>query len=108
MSELLKIGKSNIESTLKENDVVVIDFWASWCGPCRMLTPVFEKLAEDYEANSNVVFGKLNVDDENALAVKYGVMTIPTVIIFKNGEEMRREVGFKPKEHYAKIINELI
>lgn len=83
---------------------VLVDFWASWCGPCRMLAPVIEKLSEDYAGRA--VFGKVNVDDEQELAVRYNVMSIPTIIFFKNGVEIDRKIGVQPPQAFAKVIDE--
>ena len=80
---------------------VLVDFWASWCGPCRMLAPVIEELAGEL---TDAKIGKINVDEEPDLAKKYGVMSIPTVIAFKNGEEVGRSVGFKPKNALVKLM----
>ena len=78
---------------------MMVDFWADWCGPCRMLGPVIEDLADRYEGKA--VVGKVNVDEEQELAVRYGVMSIPTVIFFKDGKEIHREVGALPKEVFS-------
>lgn len=90
------------EKILKEKSLVLVDFWAPWCGPCRMVGPVIDELAEEYEGK--VVVGKVNVDEEEGLAVKHGVMSIPTVILFKNGKEMERQVGFIGKQGYEEMI----
>ena len=81
----------------------MVDFWASWCGPCRMLAPVIDDLANKYEGKA--VIGKVNVDDEQALAMQYGVMSIPTVIFFKDGKELDRKVGVMPAEAYTAILD---
>lgn len=80
----------------------VVDFWAVWCGPCKMIAPVLEDIAEDYSGKLQVV--KLDVDNNNASAMKYGVMSIPTLILFKDGKAAERIVGFLPKEKLLKKL----
>lgn len=92
---------------LASDQLVMVDFWATWCGPCRMLAPVIEQLAEEYE-EQNVVIGKVDVDEEPALAQRYGVMSIPTVVFFKNGEEFDRKVGAMAFEAYADTLDEAL
>jgi len=75
---------------------VVVDFWAVWCGPCRMMAPVLEQLAEDYEGS--IKFAKVNVDENQELAARYGIMSIPTLVIFNAGQEAGRIIGYMPKE----------
>lgn len=75
-------------------DIAVVDFYATWCGPCKMFGPVFEEISNE----SNINFVKVDVDKENDIARRYGVMTIPTVILFKNGEEVKRNIGYMSKE----------
>lgn len=82
--------------------LLVIDFWASWCGPCMMLGPVVEQLAE--ELDGKVTVGKVNVDEEQELAVKFGVMSIPTLVLFKDGSEVARSVGVVPKAKLLEMI----
>jgi len=84
------------------NGTTLVDFYADWCGPCRMLSPVIDEIAEE---RPDITVGKINVDNENALAMKYGVMSIPTLIIFKDGKETARIVGARPK---ADILAELV
>ncbi|UWG95626.1 thioredoxin [Dehalobacter sp. DCM] len=92
-----------------QNDVlgsaklVLVDFWATWCGPCRMIAPVIEELADEYAGK--VIIGKLNVDEQGAIAEKYGVMSIPTLLLFKNGEIVEKIVGFRGKADIAKVID---
>ncbi|HOH74939.1 MAG TPA: thioredoxin, partial [Paludibacteraceae bacterium] len=83
--------ESNFEELLQNNVVVVADFWAEWCGPCRMITPIVEELASAYEGK--VLIGKVNVDEEGDLATKYGIRNIPTVLFFKNGQIVDKQVG---------------
>ena len=75
---------------------VLVDFWASWCGPCKMLSPVVEEIAAEFDGKIKV--GKLNVDDETEIAIKFGVESIPTLILFKDGKEVKRTVGYLKKE----------
>lgn len=91
------------EEVLNASEPVFVDFWADWCGPCKMVGPVVEELAEDFKGKAKI--GKLNVDENGTTAQAYGVMSIPTLILFKDGKEVERVVGFKPKEELAKIIN---
>ena len=83
--------------------VAMVDFWASWCGPCKMLSPVMEDLAGRYE--DKAVVGKVNVDDEPELAGRFGVMSIPTVIFFKDGKEIDRKVGVMPAESFTAVLD---
>lgn len=85
---------------------VVVDFWAPWCGPCRMVSPIVEELAKEYKGK--VVIGKLNVDENPDTAGQLGVMSIPTVMIFKNGEPVNSMVGAQSKDAYKRMIEEMI
>ena len=83
---------SNFEAeAIKDKGVSVVDFWAEWCGPCRMITPIIEKLAKDYEGKAKI--GKLNVDDNSEVSQRYAIRSIPTILIFKDGEVVDRHVG---------------
>ena len=95
MAEII-LTKENFESEVLNSDIpVLVDFWASWCGPCMMLSPVISEIAE--ELNGTVKVGKVNVDDEQELAMKYKVASIPTLLLFKNGKLEKTSVGFMPK-----------
>jgi len=87
---------------LKSEKPVLVDFWAEWCGPCRMLAPAIEAVAEQYSASASVV--KLNVDDNPVSAAKYGIKGIPTIILFSHGKEVERIVGVTGKESIARLI----
>lgn len=97
------LNKANFEEeVLKSDKPVLVDFWASWCGPCRMLAPTVDAIADDYA--SAVKVGKVNVDEENELAMRYKVASIPTLILFKNGEAAERSVGVVPREDIVKMF----
>ena len=94
------------EVVLKSDKPVVVDFWAAWCGPCRMVGPIIEELAQDYEGKA--VVGKVDVDNNQQFAAKYGVRNIHTVLVFKGGEIVNRQVGVAPKNVYAEAIDAAI
>lgn len=94
------------EVVLKSDKPVLVDFWAAWCGPCRMLTPIVEELSEDFK--DNVVITKVDVDANQEFAAKYGVRNIPTVLIFKGGEVVDKQVGVAPKATYSEKLEALI
>lgn len=101
------LNEQNFESeVLKSSLPVLVDFFADWCQPCQMAAPVLEELAKEYEGK--VKFGKLNVEASPQLSVKYQAMSIPMVLIFKNGKEIGRLVGFEGKDKYQQLINEVI
>ena len=93
---VLKITAQNFEQEVLQSDKpVLVDFYADWCGPCKMMAPVIEEIAEEAD---DIKVGKLNIDNEMEIAQKYGVMSIPTLIVFKNGEEVKRDLGAKLKK----------
>ena len=94
------------EVVLKSDKPVLVDFWATWCGPCRMLGPVIEEIATEYEGR--VVVGKVDVDSNQDYAAKYGVRNIPTVLVFQNGEVVGRQVGVAPKNTYPEALDSLL
>ena len=100
----VNLNKENFEDeVLKSDKTVLVDFWATWCGPCQMIAPVIEDIAKQ----GNVKVGKVNVDDNQELAIEYGVMSIPTLIFFKNGTKVKEVVGFHSKSELEEIINGL-
>ena len=100
---VIELNKDNFEKEVMEAEVpVLIDFWANWCGPCRMMSPLIDQIAE--EMGDKVKVCKVNVDENHELAEKYEIMTIPAFIIVKNGAETGRTIGVQPKEDILKLI----
>ena len=102
---MITVNSNNINE-IKAADYAVIDFWASWCGPCRMLSPIVEALSEKYAGR--VTFGSVNVDDEEAIAIEYGISVIPTLFFMKKGEIVNKTVGVRSSAELEKIIEEMI
>lgn len=98
------ITGANLSSVLDEKEITVIDFWAEWCGPCRMLSPIIDNLAS---INGDVSVGKVNVDDESEISATYGVRNIPTVLFVKNGEVVNKMVGVNSAVSIQKVIDSL-
>ena len=101
----LKITRENFENeVMKSNIPVLIDFWAPWCGPCRMMGPIIEQRAEEYEGKVKV--GKVNVDEEGELSQAFGVMSIPTIVLIKDGKVVKQAVGARPKAEVEAMLQE--
>jgi len=94
------------QDVLKSQTPVVVDFWAVWCAPCRIVSPIIEELAKEYEGKVKV--GKLNVDENQNMSGKYGIMSIPSILIFKNGNPVKTIIGAQGKERYKKEIEEVL
>ena len=105
MGKYIELTPANFEEVTKEG-VCMVDFWAPWCGPCRMIAPVIEELAGDFEGKANIC--KVNTDEEQDLAVKYGIRSIPTILFMKNGEVVDQMVGASSKQAFADKINSLL
>ncbi|MGI6261607.1 MAG: thioredoxin [Acutalibacteraceae bacterium] len=102
---IVTVTKENFEKeVLQAEKPVMVDFWATWCGPCRMLSPIVDQLAEE---RADAVFGKVNVDEQQELAAQFGIMSIPTVVVFKNGKVVRQTVGAQPKAALEKMLESI-
>jgi thioredoxin 1 len=95
MAKALELTDATIEATIKSDKPVLVDFWAEWCGPCKMIGPAVEELASDYEGRA--VVAKINVDENPQVVAKYGVRSIPTLLVFKNGQIVDKQIGAVPK-----------
>ncbi|MDE6744734.1 MAG: thioredoxin [Lachnospiraceae bacterium] len=99
----ITITEANFEKEVLESDIpVLVDFWADWCGPCKMLSPIIADIAKEYEGKVKV--GKINIDEEQGLAMKYRVASIPTLVVFKGGEAVKRSVGAVPKSQIEALL----
>lgn len=96
------------KEVLEFSGLTLVDFWAPWCGPCQMMGPVIDQLAEEYSQDSNLKIGKMNVDENEIYPSRYGIMSIPTLIFFKNGKPVDQLIGFQSKEVLQAKINELL
>ena len=100
---VVHFNKEGFDKAVPAAPIALVDFWADWCGPCKMLGPTIEKLGESYDGKA--LIGKVNVDDEPELAQRFGVMSIPTEIFFRNGEEIDRKVGLMPEAAYTAVLD---
>ncbi|MCX7922177.1 MAG: thioredoxin [Clostridia bacterium] len=102
--KLVVLTKDNFEEeVLKSDKPIIVDFWAPWCGPCRAVGPIMDELANEFEGKAKV--GKINVDDQGELAAKYRVMSIPTIMLFKDGQMVDKVIGARSKEEFANLIS---
>lgn len=99
------VTQANFDEVINDG-VVLVDFYADWCGPCKMLAPVLDELAEEFAGTAQVV--KVNVEEDNELAAKYQVQSIPSIKVFKNGQLVNETMGFQPKANLAKMINDAL
>jgi thioredoxin 1 len=107
MSHPTETTDATFQADVLDNDTpVLVDFWAPWCGPCRMVAPIVEELSDDYDGK--VKFVKLNTDDNPQIAGKYGIRSIPTLLVFKGGEPVSQIVGFRPKSDLAKRLDDAL
>lgn len=103
----LTVTKENFQAEVKASALpVLLDFWASWCGPCRMLAPVIEEIAKTYDGKVKV--GKVNVDDEPELANAFGIASIPTLVLIKDGKVVGQSIGYQPKEGVEKLLKTVL
>jgi thioredoxin 1 len=102
MAKYIELTQDNFESTIAEG-VTMVDFWAPWCGPCRMIAPVVEELAEDFDGKAKIA--KVNTDEQQEISVKYGIRSIPAILFFKDGELVDQMVGAASKDAFADKIN---
>jgi len=105
MGKYVELDGNNFDETIKEG-VTLVDFWAPWCGPCRMIAPVIEELAEEYEGKATIA--KVNTDEQPDLAVKFGIRSIPSILFFKDGEVKDQMVGAASKQAFAEKLDALI
>ena len=108
MSEFtIDVNEENFDSVVMNSDKpVLVDFWAEWCGPCKMLTPTIDELAEKYKDTGSIV--KINVDDSPAIATKYGIRSIPSILLFNNGDVVEQRVGAVSKDELASMLDKII
>jgi len=105
MGKYVELNNSNFDATVAEG-VTMVDFWAPWCGPCRMIAPVVEELAEDFDGTATIA--KVNTDEQQEISVKYGIRSIPSILFFKDGEVVDQMVGAASKDAFSDKINALL
>ncbi len=104
---MVKLTKENFESEVIKSDVpVLVDFWASWCGPCRMVSPILDEIDQEYD--NKIKVGKVNVDEQGELASEYAIVSIPTILIIKNGKIIEKLVGVHSKDEFCDVIDGVI
>lgn len=102
----VKLSNENFnKEVLNSEKPVLVDFWATWCGPCKMIAPIISEISEEF--NNKVKVGKVNVDEEKELAIEYGISSIPTLVIFKDGKIAKTLIGFRPKEEIKEVLNNI-
>ena len=107
MSKPVDVNETSFEKVvLKAKEPVLVDFWATWCGPCKMVGPVVEELAKEY--TGKITFAKVNVDENQQLSSRYSIRSIPTLLLFKEGKPMQQVVGFRPKAELKKILDDCL
>ena len=102
MANVITVTSENFDSVINSSKPVLLDFWAEWCGPCKMMSPIVDEIAEERD---DVVVGKVNVDDELSLAQSFGITSIPTLLVFKNGEVYNKSVGLQQKTEVLTLFN---
>jgi thioredoxin 1 len=106
-NNIVTVTEENFEQEVLKSDIpVLVDFWAQWCGPCRAIAPIIEQLADDYEGRAKIC--KVNVDEQGGLALKYRIMSIPTIMLFKDGQVVKTVIGGKPKVEFETLIESVI
>lgn len=104
----IKVTNTNLDEVLAAKNITVLDFWAPWCGPCLMLGPIIDELSKDYADNDKISIGKVNVDENAEISLKYGIRGIPTVMFFRDGKEIDKLVGANSKGTFQAKIKELL
>ena len=105
MGKYVELTSDNFDATVKEG-VTMVDFWAPWCGPCRMIAPIIDELAEEFDGKATIA--KVNTDEQQDIAVKFGIRSIPTILFFKDGEVVDQMVGAASKDVFAEKLNALL
>ena len=101
----IELYKETFEQEVLQSDIpVLVDFWATWCGPCKMIAPIVKEIADEYDGK--ILVGKVNVDEQPELAKRFGIASIPTVILFRNGEAVQRQMGVAPKAAFLNMLQE--